>query len=65
MRYREVERKLLAAGFFKRQGKGSHVIFRHPDGRTTTAPDHGRKDLGAGLLAKIQRDTQIELNQDE
>ena len=39
--------------------KGSHVFYRHPDGRTTTAPDHGNQDLGHPLIRKILHDIGI------
>jgi predicted RNA binding protein YcfA (HicA-like mRNA interferase family) len=35
-----------------RQG-GSHIRFYHPDGRKTTIPDHGHRDVPKGLLIKI------------
>lgn len=31
---------LLQLGFRKERQKGSHVFYRHPDGRTTTLPNH-------------------------
>lgn len=33
-------------GFGKIYGKGSHVRFKHPDGRRTVVPVHGNEDLG-------------------
>jgi hypothetical protein len=35
--------------------KGSHIRFVHPDGRKTTIPDHGNRDVPQGLLIKIVR----------
>jgi len=32
---------------------GSHHRFKHQDGRTTTIPVHGNKDLPKGLIRKI------------
>ena len=40
-------------GFEKIYGKGSHVRFKHPDGRRTVVPVHGNEDLGKGLLRTI------------
>ena len=40
-------------GFQKLRQKGSHIRFIHPDGRKTTIPDHGKKDVPKGLLSKI------------
>ncbi|MFA4887270.1 MAG: type II toxin-antitoxin system HicA family toxin [Candidatus Nanoarchaeia archaeon] len=37
---------------FDRQ-KGSHMTFKHPDGRITVIPNHPGEELGPGLLNKI------------
>ncbi|MAH51818.1 hypothetical protein CMI37_38735 [Candidatus Pacearchaeota archaeon] len=50
-------------GFEKIYGKGSHVRFRHPDGRRTVVPIHGNEDLGKGLLMEILK--QIKLSKEE
>lgn len=50
-------------GFEKIYGKGSHVRFKHPDGRRTVVPVHGNENLGKGLLREILR--QINLNKEE
>lgn len=49
---------LRKVGFIDRDAEGSHVFFRHPDGRTTVVPVHNR-DLSKGLLRKILNDIQI------
>ena len=40
--FRKFDRFLRRQGFevIPRRGKGSHVYYRHPDGRTTTVPNH-------------------------
>jgi len=50
-------------GFEKIYGKGSHIRFKHPDGRRTVVPVHGNEDLGKGLLRKILN--QINLSKEE
>ncbi len=50
-------------GFEKIYGKGSHIRFRHPDGRRTVVPVHGNEDLGKGLLNDILK--QIKLSKEE
>jgi len=50
-------------GFEKIYGRGSHVRFRHPDGRRTVVPVHGNEDLGKGLLRRILN--QIKLSKEE
>ena len=33
--------------------EGSHMFFRHDDGRTTIIPNHPGEEIGIGLLTKI------------
>lgn len=40
-------------GFQKVFGKGSHIRYKHPDGRRTVVPIHGNEKLGKGLLRAI------------
>lgn len=53
---------LKKLGFFQRDGEGSHVFFRHADGRTTVIPVHNR-DLSRGLLRKILNDIQLSVEE--
>ena len=50
-------------GFKKIYGKGSHIRFKHPDGKRTVVPVHGNEDLGKGLLRTILN--QIDLSKEE
>ena len=50
-------------GFEKIYGKGSHVRFKHSDGRRTIVPVHGNEKLGKGLLLEILK--QIQLSREE
>ena len=50
-------------GFEKIYGKGSHIRFKHPDGRRTVVPVHGNEDLGKGLLRTILN--QIDLSKED
>jgi len=54
---------LVKLGFEKIYGKGSHVRFKHPDGRRTVVPVHGNEDLGKGLLKEILN--QIKISKEE
>ena len=38
--FREMDKLLLYLGFVAVRQKGSHVFYRHADGRTTTVPNH-------------------------
>ena len=50
-------------GFEKIYGKGSHIRFRHPDGRRTVVPVHANEEIGIGLLNEILK--QIKLSREE
>lgn len=50
-------------GFEKIYGKGSHIRFRHPDGRRTVVPVHSNEEIGIGLLNEILK--QIKLDREE
>lgn len=39
--------------------KGSHVFYRHPDGRTTTVPNHPGRDIARPLLREILREIEL------
>jgi len=54
---------LTSLGFINIRQKGSHIFFRHSDGRATVVPFHKGEDIGKGLLRKILQD--IELTPDE
>ena len=40
-------------GFVYSHTTGSHMIFKHSDGRKTTIPYHSGEKIGPGLLNKI------------
>lgn len=60
---KEMCKLLEKLGFEKIYGKGSHVRFKHLDGRRTVVPIHRNEDLGKGLLREILR--QINLSKEE
>ena len=60
---KELCKVLEKLGFEKVYGKGSHVRFKHPDGRRTVVPVHGNEDLGPGLLTAILK--QIKITREE
>jgi len=62
MNGKEVIAKLKAAGWTLNRITGSHHMMEKPGAlRTIPVPVHGTKDLGAGLLADIQRQTGVKL----
>lgn len=52
----EVCRLLEGLGFVAVRQRGSHVQYRHADGRGTTVPVHKGRDLAPPLLRQIARD---------
>jgi predicted RNA binding protein YcfA (HicA-like mRNA interferase family) len=56
---KKVIRILRQLGFEKMRQRGSHLFFRHPDGRTTIVPIHKGEDIGRGLLQEIIKDTKL------
>ena len=57
-----MEKLLLRLGFGKARQKGSHVFYRHPDGRTTTIPHHKAKVLARPLIREILREIEISVD---
>lgn len=57
---RELIRALGKLGFFEHRQRGtSHLIMKHADGKRTTIPVHGGKDIPIGTLRGILHDVQI------
>jgi predicted RNA binding protein YcfA (HicA-like mRNA interferase family) len=54
--FRAMERALVGLGFARVRQRGSHVYFRHPDGRTTTVPNHAGRDLARPLVREILKE---------
>ncbi|MCX6343764.1 MAG: type II toxin-antitoxin system HicA family toxin [Armatimonadetes bacterium] len=54
-----LEKFLLQLGFVVARQKGSHVFYRHPDGRTTTVPHHPGRDLSRPLIREILREIEL------
>jgi len=46
-------------GFEALRIKGSHYFLKHPDGRATVVPVHGKENIGVGLFHKILHDCEI------
>jgi predicted RNA binding protein YcfA (HicA-like mRNA interferase family) len=54
-----MERVLFRLGFEAVRQKGSHVFYRHRDGRTTTVPNHPGRNLARPLLREILREIEV------
>jgi predicted RNA binding protein YcfA (HicA-like mRNA interferase family) len=53
---REVIAILESLGFQAVRQRGSHIQFRHTDGRATTVPNHQGRDISPTLLRQIAKD---------
>jgi predicted RNA binding protein YcfA (HicA-like mRNA interferase family) len=57
--FKVMEKVLLYLGFQAVRQKGSHVSYRHTDGRTTTLPNHQGRDLARPLIREILREIEL------
>ncbi len=53
---KEVVAILEKLGFEEVRQRGSHKQYRHADGRRTTVPFHGSRDISPILLRQIAKD---------
>ncbi|WP_239333813.1 type II toxin-antitoxin system HicA family toxin [Frankia sp. CiP3] len=56
LRGAQVVKALEKAGFTVARIHGSHNIMKHEDGRRTTVPVHGGRDIRPGTLRAVLRD---------
>ena len=56
---RAMEKVLLQLGFEPVRQKGSHVFYRHSDGRATSVPRHPGRDLARPLIREILREIEL------
>jgi len=59
----EVCRLLEKLGFAVVRQRGSHVQYRHSDGRGTTVPLHKGRDIAPPLLRQIAKDTGLTIEE--
>jgi predicted RNA binding protein YcfA (HicA-like mRNA interferase family) len=61
LNYSELTRKLRRLGIeLRRQAKGSHEIWWDPKKQLyTSIPNHGRREIKKGTLAKILKDLDL------
>ncbi len=58
-----MEKLLFRLGFEKVRQKGSHVFYRHRDGRYTTVPHHKGRKLARPLIREILKEIEISVEQ--
>lgn len=61
LRGREVIAALRRAGFTALRVRGSHHFMQHADGRRTVVPVHAGETIGLGLLNKILKDAEMDV----
>jgi predicted RNA binding protein YcfA (HicA-like mRNA interferase family) len=59
----EVISILKKLGFAEVRQRGSHIQFRHADGRGTTVPFHKGRDISPVLLRKIAQDIKLTIEE--
>ena len=57
--FKTMDKILRRLGFNAVRQNGSHVFYRHSDGRTTTLPNHGNRDIARPLMREILREISI------
>ena len=57
--FKTMDKILRRLGFEAVRQKGSHVFYRHADGRTTTLPNHGNRDIARPLMHEILREISV------
>jgi len=58
---KQVCKALENDGWYCKRIKGSHHIYGKEGQKPVPIPVHGKKDLGAGLLSKIEKKTGVKL----
>ena len=56
---KKMEKILFNLGFQRVRQKGSHVFYKHPDGRTTSVPFHSGEDLRPALINMILKEIEL------
>jgi predicted RNA binding protein YcfA (HicA-like mRNA interferase family) len=56
---KDFEKILITLGFEIKRQKGSHVFYKHPDGRYTTLPHHPGRDLSRPLTRQILKEIRL------
>lgn len=63
LKFKKVEEIILKLGFKEIRQSGSHKQYKHDDGRMTTLPFHGSKDISPILLRQVLKDIGVDINE--
>ncbi len=58
---KQLQKFVIKLGFVSRQGKGSHVVFKHLDGRRTVIATHNRP-IAIGTLRTILKQVKFSVD---
>lgn len=60
--FRQIERELLANGWYLVRVCGSHYQYKHPTiSKTVTVPNHGGRDISIGVVRNLEKVTGLSL----
>lgn len=59
LKFKQIVKVLHILGYFEERQKGSHIIFKHNNGKITVVPKHTNGEVMAGTVGKICRDIDI------
>jgi len=58
-----LEKILFKMGFYMVRQKGSHIFYRHPDGRYTTIPHPSGVDISRPLLRSVLKEANVSVEE--
>lgn len=59
LKFKQIVKALNLLGYFEERQKGSHIIFKHANGKITVVPKHSNKEVMAGTVGKICKDIDV------
>lgn len=60
---KQLEKLLFKLGFKLGRQRGSHIFYRHSDGRYTTLPHHKGRDLSRPLIRSVLKQIKLEVKE--
>ena len=57
--FTSMDKLLIYLGFNAVRQRGSHIFYRHSDGRVTTVPNPPGRDIARPLIRKILREINL------
>lgn len=59
LKFKQIVKALNILWYFEEHQKGSHIIFKHSEGKITVVPKHTNGEVMAGTVGKICRDIDV------